>query len=258
MSKFFAIVLALFLSTAAVEAKNLFLVGGNAYEVLRDFVRLAGGPNARIAIITHSADPPASSGDALQNFFDALNAKNTTMLVPADESLPKGTDAVYIVGGEQNRLKRLLHPNLLKQLNEFDGLIGGSSAGAMIMGPKMIAGGMDAGVVKADQLKIVDGVSWLPGIVVDSHVGQRNRDARAGAVLALLPEIPTVIGLDEDTAMHIKDGKCTVYGIGQARVFRRGPGFSSNIRSLDKGKVANVKEILYTLLGEGDEFNIQH
>jgi cyanophycinase len=233
-------------------------VGGAADSVLSDFVRLAGGEKANIAIITHASEDPASAGDELQNALTALNVKNTTVILPGNTTgLPSGTNAVFICGGDQNRLKRLLTDPLLKQLSHFDGLIGGSSAGAMIAAPRMIAGGMDENTVRAQRLKVVDGLVFLPKVVVDTHVGQRSRDTRCAAALALIPEVKLAIGLDEDTAVHVdKTGKCTVYGAGHARLFTRGPKFSSTISKVLKGEIANVRDLRLSLLCSGDEFDL--
>jgi len=236
---------------------SFFLIGGAADTSLEDFVRIAGGANANIAIITHASDDPDGAGDSMQNQFTALNANTTTVILPGSKvGLPSGTTAVYICGGDQNRLKRLLTDPLLKQLAEFEGVIGGSSAGAMIAAPQMIAGGMDASTLKGHQLRIVEGMAFLPGVVIDTHCGQRGRDTRSIAALALIPSVELAIGLDEDTAIPIVAGKCTVYGPGHARLYRRGPNFSSSLSKAGKGEVANAKDLLLTLLCAGDEFEL--
>lgn len=237
---------------------SFFLIGGAADTALDDFVRLAGGVDASIAIITHASDDPDAAGDEMQNQFTALNANNTTVILPSSKvGLPSGASAVYICGGDQNRLKRLLSDALLKQLAEFEGLIGGSSAGAMIAAPQMIAGGMDAATLRGLQLRVGEGLAFLPGVVIDTHCGQRGRDTRSIAALALISSVELAIGLDEDTAIHIAGGKCTVYGAGHARLYRRGPNFTSNLTKAGKGQVANAKDVLLNLLSAGDEFDLE-
>lgn len=236
---------------------SFFLIGGSADSTLKDFVRLAG-TDAKIAIITHASSEPDKAGDELQNALTALGVKigNTAVLLPGSKvGMPKDTKAVYICGGDQSRLKRLLDEPLLEQLASFDGLIGGSSAGAMIASPDMIAGGPGT-TITGESLQIIKGLVFLPGIVVDTHVGQRSRDTRLAAALALIPQAQMAIGLDEDTAIHVCKGKVKVFGKGHVRVFTRGEGFSSSLPKAKNGAVANVKKVVVSFLCEGDEFDL--
>lgn len=234
-----------------------FLIGGNAKSTLSDFVRLAGGDKANIAIITHAAEDPAKVGDDLQNSFNELGVKNTTVILPGTKTgLPKDTTAVYMCGGTQTRLKRLLEEPMLSQLLTFDGLIGGSSAGAMIAAPRMIAGGMDDHVVKARSLNIVDGLNFVPRVVIDTHVGERSRDTRLMTALVLIETADLGIGLDEDTAVYIHDGKAKVYGEGNVRLFKRGEGFRSNVEARGKNTLSSVHNVVMSVLSSGDEFDL--
>src|SRR5262245_40888104 len=100
---------------------SFFLIGGAADQVLADFVKLAGGDKANIAIITHASATPAETGDDLQNTFTALGVKRSTVILPSSKvGLPKDANAVYICGGDQSRLKRLLDDPLLDQLQTFE------------------------------------------------------------------------------------------------------------------------------------------
>lgn len=260
----FASVLAISLPVMTARAASgnapkaaFFLIGGNAKTTLADFVQLAGGDKANIAIITHAAEEPAKMGDDLQNSFNELGVKNTSVMLPGSKTgLPKDTTAVYMCGGTQTRLKRLLEEPMLSQLLTFDGLIGGSSAGAMIASPRMIAGGMDDHSVKARSLNIVDGLNFVPHVVIDTHVGERSRDTRLMAALVLIETAELGIGLDEDTAVYIHDGKAKVYGEGNVRLFKRGEGFRSNVEARSKNALASVHNVVFSVLSSGDEFDL--
>jgi cyanophycinase len=243
--------------TSSAPKAAFFLIGGNAKTTLGDFVQLAGGDKANIAIITHAAEDPAKVGDDLQNSFNELGVKNTTVILPGSKTgLPKDTTAVYLCGGTQTRLKRLLEEPMLSQLLTFDGLIGGSSAGAMIASQRMIAGGMDEHAVKARSLNIVDGLNFVPHVVIDTHVGERSRDTRLMAALVLIETADMGIGLDEDTAVYIHDGKAKVYGEGNVRLFRRGEGFRSNVEARGKNALSSVHNVVLSVLSAGDEFDL--
>lgn len=243
--------------TSRAPKAAFFLIGGNAKTTLGDFVQLAGGDKANIAIITHAAEDPAKVGDDLQNSFNELGVKNTTVILPGSKTgLPKDTTAVYLCGGTQTRLKRLLEEPMLSQLLTFDGLIGGSSAGAMIASARMIAGGMDEHAVKARSLNIIDGLNFVPHVVIDTQVGERSRDTRLMAALVLIETADLGIGLDEDTAVYIRDGKAKVYGEGNVRLFKRGEGFRSNVEARGKNALSSVHNVVLSVLSAGDEFDL--
>jgi cyanophycinase len=236
---------------------SLFLVGGAANDVLRDLVRLAGGKAANVVVLPHASESPRSSGESMQNDFESLNVANCRVILPgAQEGLPPGTTAVYMTGGDQSRLKRLLKDPLLKDLSAFAGIIAGSSAGAMIASTDMIAGSMDSSTIRADRLRIAPGLNLLPGIVVDTHVGRRSRDTRSLAALALVPSAKMAVGIDEDTAVYIKDRKGTVFGAGHVRVYRRGPGFGSDISQKASGTTASVRNVVVSMYSAGDQFDL--
>lgn len=236
---------------------SYFLIGGNAKTTLADFVQLAGGEKANIAIVTHAAEDPAKMGDDLQNSFNELGVKITSVILPGSKTgLPKDTTAVYLCGGTQSRLKRLLEEPMLSQLLTFDGLIGGSSAGAMIAAPRMIAGGMDDHVVKARSLNVIEGLNFVPNVVIDTHVGERSRDTRLMTALVLIETAELGIGLDEDTAVYIHDGKARVYGEGNVRLFKRGEGFRSNVEARGKNATSSVHNVVMSVLSSGDEFDL--
>ncbi len=243
---------------AAVQSR-LFLIGGNANTTLDEFARLAGGAKkAAVAIITYAGDKPIELADAVQNAFSAANVRKTFVISADDKKacLPKEANAVYIGGGNESRLMRLMPEGLAKQLANFDGIIGANSAAAMAAPETMISGGLESSVIHAQQLKLADGMDLIRGIIVDSHVGQRGRDARCIASLASVPEAQMVIGLDEDTAVLIDGRNATVFGAGHARVYRKGPGFATNLNSVPRNAVASVQNTLVSYFSHGDKFEL--
>jgi cyanophycinase len=231
---------------------SLFLIGGAADKVLPDFVRVAGGEKAQIVIIPFASARPKVGAAELEKEFLKLKAAKVTVLLPGMKTgLPAGTTAVYMGGGDQSRLKRLLKNPLLHDLSEFGGVIAGSSAGAMVVSSKMITGGEDGNV------RIADGLDLLSNVIIDTHVGQRHREVRDVAALkkAVAKE---VIGLDEDTAVYVKENHCTVYGAGKVHVFT-----SSQLASVStaigwvRGQSVNALfPVSETTKTRGDEFDL--
>jgi len=236
---------------------SLFLIGGAADKTLADFVKIAGGDKANIAIITHASEDPDKSGDDIANLFNSLGVKDSTIILPGKAGLPKDANAVYMCGGDQNRLMRLMDHSLAKQLESFlseGGLIGGSSAGAAAVATTMIAGGMADGVIRPNSLRLVQGLGLFKKVVVDTHVNTESRDARSMVAICILEDIVSM-GLDEDTAIHVRADKVVVYGIGHARLFKPSTGHKGRMTVSKDGTRASVSNVAVTFLSAGDEFD---
>lgn len=238
---------------------TLYLVGGGADKSLQRFVDIAGGAKAVIAVLPHSSSEPQESADSAANLFTARGVKNVVPILPNQKvGLPKNVNAVFFTGGDQNRLMRLLDPVLATEIQDFlkaGGLVGGTSAGAAAAPPRMIAGGMEDDFVKSDSLLLGDGLGYLPDFVIDTHVLQRCRHDRLMVALSTIDNKDlTGVGLDEDTAIEIVGKKITVRGEGHARFYKRSDKHSSNLARVGKGAKANVRNMLYSVLSDGDEW----
>ena len=235
------------------------LPGGLADKSFKRFVELAGGPKAKIAILPHSSSVPIESADETANIFASLGVKSTVAIQPTgNQALPADVTAVWMTGGDQNRLMRLADKTLLDQVRDFlknGGVVGGTSAGAAVVPPQMIAGGMDDGFPRGASLRLSDGLGLLPGFIVDTHVKQRERHDRIMAALAMLDGVKG-IGLDEDTAIEIVAGKGTVYGDGCVRFYERGAGFKSDLTAAKDQDKASVRNVLYSVIPEGETLDL--
>lgn len=236
---------------------SLFVIGGGADSVLKRFVDIAGGASASILIIPHSSSITRAGADLAKD-FKKLGVAEVKILKPGStDALPDCT-AIYMGGGDQNRLLQLLKPEQIKQLNEKlkEGcIVGGSSAGAAAMPVKMIGGGMSDGIPKAGSLKVADGLGLLPGFMVDTHVNPRGRQDRLMLAMAMVEGVDG-IGLDEDTAVEIHQGRATVFGKGVAHVYRRSKQFSSNLNGRKVGEPTSVKDVVYSVYAAGDSFDL--
>jgi cyanophycinase len=239
---------------------TLYLIGGGADQSLQRFVDIAGGAQAVIAILPHSSGAPQEAADEAANAFSARGVKNIVPIMPSQKGvgLPKNLSAVFFTGGDQNRLMRLLDPLLGTEIHDFlkgGGLVGGTSAGAAAAPPRMIAGGMDDQLLKSDSLLLGDGLGYLPGFVIDTHVLQRCRHDRLMVALSSI-ENATGVGLDEDTAIEIAGRKIVVRGVNHARFYKRSDRFSNTVDTVSKGTKASVRNMLYSVLSEGDQWDL--
>lgn len=242
---------------AGLGKGTLYPIGGAADFALRRFAELAG-KNAKIVILPHSSSDPSGSGEELCNSFRALGVKETDVLLPAEKRPIPDCSAIFMSGGDQSRMMRLLPAEYIQDMKTrlHSGLlIGGSSAGAAIMSSPMISGGMSDGLPRGDSLTITDGLGLLPGYLIDTHVSKRSRQERLMAALALVPGARG-IGLDEDTAVEISQNQARVYGLALAHVYRRSDSFKSKLLSVEAGRPASVEDVIYSVFPAGDSFSL--
>ena len=204
-------------------------------EILERFIELAGGKKARIAIIPTASDDPQRSGEGYATLFREMGAKEADWLrverredANAEEalSLLREATGIYITGGDQARLVRLLVGTLVMEcirMRNADGVIvAGTSAGASILSALMMAGGTGVGgdsngaAARKGMVDVVAGFGLLQDIIIDQHFSQRGRIGRLLSVFAGTPGL-LGIGLDEDTAVLI-DREGTLEALGSNMV----------------------------------------
>jgi cyanophycinase len=243
-------------------------------EVLERFVDLAGGKNARIAIIPTASDDPQRSGEGYAKLFCELGAKKADWLrveqradANAEEALALLREAtgIYITGGDQARLVRLLVGTLVMEcirMRNADGVIvAGTSAGASILSALMMAGGTGIGgdsngaAARKGMVDVVAGFGLLQDIIVDQHFSQRGRMGRLLSVFAGTPGL-IGIGLDEDTAVLI-DREGTLEALGSNMVtIVDGRDTVSDYFDRQNGEVLTITGSSLHVLADGRQFDL--
>jgi cyanophycinase len=203
---------------------SLVIAGGGLLPAaVRDrFLKLAGGSRARLVII-----PPASpsvDGRPLEEHsscaawldlagrVESLVFLHTRQPEKANEAsfvrpLTTAT-GVWLTGGDQALLidayrgtavQRELHHLLAR-----GGVIGGTSAGAAVMSDPMIRGGNPVA-------ELGRGFGFLPGVIVDQHLSERQRLPRLQGAVDQFPGC-LGLGIDEQTAVVVQGRVATVLG----------------------------------------------
>jgi len=187
-------------------------VSGRA--ILRRFVDLSGGSEARIAIIP-TASQLEDTGHRYAALFKDLGVKGTRILPIEDrqdarredwiEALDRAT-GVFMTGGNQLRLSTNIGgtptAEHLRHMNQRGVHIAGTSAGAAFVPEHMIAFGKEGPTPRADIVTLAPGLGLTNKIIVDQHFRQRGRLGRLLTALAYNP-FGIGLGLDEDTAAFI-------------------------------------------------------
>ncbi len=213
---------------AAMErGGTLVLHGGGEHidDVCNEFVRIAGGKQARLVLIpsAYPFDDDESYTDAYEGWmnydvksFDFLHTDDPD---EADDpefcKILEVATGVWIGGGAQARLtyryggRRV--EQLLRTVLERGGAVGGTSAGASVVSGLMIRDG-SATLAATDR-----GFGLAQRLVVDQHFSERGRFPR---LLGVLEDHPRYfgIGLDEDTGIVLSGNELRVIGKGRVAV----------------------------------------
>jgi len=203
----------------------LIVVGGNMQDerIVKRFIDLAGGPDSPIVVIPTAggAENYDQYWQGLRQFKDA-GAKNLTVLHTYDRTVADTEKfvepltharGVFFDGGRQWRLadaylNTLTHRELQNLLNR-GGVIGGSSAGATIIGSFLVRGD-----TKGNETMIGDhtaGLGFLKNVGIDQHLLKRNRVFDMLEVIRAYPNL-LGIGIDEDTAIVVEGDQFEVIG----------------------------------------------
>ena len=210
----------------------LVIVGGNMHDpaILKKFIELAGGPDQPIVVIPTAGGAPSydQSYAGLKAFRDA-GATRLTVLHTYDRKVadteefvkPLGTArGVFFEGGRQWRLADsylgTLTQKALFAVLDRGGVIGGSSAGATIIGDYLVRGDTrTANIMMGDHEQ---GLAFLKKVAIDQHLLVRNREFDLIPLIEKHPDL-LGIGLDEDTAIVVQGDEFEVMGRSRVAIY---------------------------------------
>lgn len=252
---------------------QLIIIGGaedkeGDCKILREFVRNSGGIEAKIVIMTVATELPREVGDDYIRIFERLGVDDvrvadTVVREDADsrsilESIEKAT-GVFFTGGDQARIVEILkdteiHRTLQRRYRE--GLVvAGTSAGASMMSDRMILEGDSETHPRIEIVDLDQGMDFLSEVIIDQHFAQRGRLGRLLAAVARHPEL-IGIGIDENTAIVVKDHQFQVVGAGSCTVVDLKPVSHNNIKQLLKDEGLALCDVGLHILPEGYGFDL--
>ncbi len=260
-----------------LSTKTAILVIGGAEdkvhgrEILHHFFKRAGGSESIIAIIPSASREPALTGGRYERIFEDMGAKQIKVLDIRDRQ--QGDDrsykeyieectGVFMTGGDQLRLCGLLADTPIAervrqrvQLGEVT--LAGTSAGAAVMGHRMIAGGGSGESPNRSLVDMATGLSMIPDVIVDQHFHNRNRMARLLSAVAMYPNL-LGIGIDEDTcAVFEKDGILRVIGKGTVTIVDPLCLSYTNQSKVGTADPLNIHNLRLHILCHGDRYQVE-
>jgi cyanophycinase len=237
--------------------------------ILKEVIRKAGGPDARIVLLTVATEKPEEvSGEYLKT-LKRLGATNLDTVDVSDrehaldpELIAKLASAqcLYFTGGDQLFITSLLGGTPMEkcmyEMHENGVVIAGTSAGAAMMGTSMIVSGSSDDNPKSETVQIAPGMDFLDRMTIDTHFSQRGRHGRLMTAIAHYPRCLGV-GLDEDTAIVVRGTRFTVIGSGCATVTDFSNLSYSSLPHLEKGESLSLHDIRVHVLAAGQRFDVE-
>lgn len=239
----------------------------NDRSILSTFLQLAGGDDARIAIV-----PTASSMDdgglRYRHIFTEMGCRSAEVLpIKSREdangriSLEPLEDAtgIFLTGGNQMRLSAMMGGSdaeaLIRERHLKGAIVAGTSAGASILSAHMVAMGASGPSPRMRMAQMVAGFGLVPDMIIDQHFRQRDRIGRLLALVAANPSLLGV-GIDEDTAILIDQiGTLEVIGR-QSITIVDGRRMVSDIAEIKAQAGISVSNALLHVLTAGRRFNV--
>ncbi|MDI9641518.1 cyanophycinase [Geitlerinema splendidum] len=258
----------------AKQAQGQLVIIGGAEDkdgdckILREFVRLSGGLDAKIVVMTVATELPREVGDNYIRVFERLGVKDVRIADTTDredarsstilESIDKAT-GVFFTGGDQARITDTLkgteiHKALLKRYR--DGItVGGTSAGASMMSATMIVEGDSETHPRLEIVETDEGMSFLPEVVIDQHFSQRGRIGRLLAAVARKPHL-LGLGIDENTAVVVSNHQLEVIGEASCTIVDLKGSSHSNIDTLLRDENLALCDVKLHVLPDGYKFDL--
>jgi len=220
----------------AVRPGHLLIIGGaeeklRQRQILSRFATLAGGPSARVVVISTASSLGDEATDLYQSLFGALGIPDVVGLRPLsrDDANDPGmastlaeATGIFMTGGNQLRLSSVVGGTALGRAiverHRHGTVVAGTSAGASAISSHMVAFGTSGTTPKQRMTQMSAGLGLLPGVIIDQHFEQRNR---IGRLLALIAQSPALLGMgiDEDTAALVSpSGLLEVIGKGSVTI----------------------------------------
>lgn len=257
----------------AESTGHLVVIGGHEDKegdktILRRFVDLAGGADARIVVLTTASRRPEEVADTYEQAFSACGVERLSSLYVADRleandsSLARQVAeaaGIFMTGGDQSRLVSILGGSEVSKaihhaFSARGACLAGTSAGASAMSEHMVAGGEFDLLPKKGMLSLVPGLGFMHRVIIDQHFSQRQRLGRLLSVIAQNPSVLGV-GIDENTAIiAAPEAEFEVIGEGAVTIVDGRQLVFSNLNEIEEGETLALSNIMLHLLPAGVRF----
>jgi cyanophycinase len=246
------------------------ILGSERFEILKELLP----PNKRhkIEIVTTASDFHREMKKSYTTAFKKMGYNSPGFIsiknkIEAREKtysdrISKAT-AVFFTGGDQFKISTILGGTyfaeiLLQKFNsDKNFIVGGTSAGAMVMSQVMIAEAPTEEVLINHKVTTTAGLGLLNNCIIDTHFIKRGRFGRLAHAVIINPQ-QLGIGLGEDTALIIKNGEeAECRGSGMVVIIDGNYVEQTNITEAKDDTPIFVENLKINLLVRGCRFSIK-
>src|SRR3954466_2010313 len=252
---------------------SLLIIGGHEDKegdktILRMLAKKVG-KSGKIVVATVASGEPLGSFHDYERVFRGLGVRHIHHLAVESReeaqlesriNVLKDADAVFFTGGDQLKITSQIGDTPIytrvHQIFEAGGLIAGTSAGASVMTETMmVSGGGDESHRVRSGLALSPGFGLLQNVIVDQHFAQRGRIGRLLGAVAQNPRI-LGIGIDENTAIVVRDGRFRVLGVGAVYVIDAISESYTNVSEENPDKTMSVFDVRLHIMSTNDTFDL--
>lgn len=256
---------------SATDSGTIVCIGGGEdrtgeLKILSEVAsRVQGGI---LAVSGVASDDPIPLYEEYERVFGALGIRTVRVDIrqrsdAAGDDITRSLEGVsgfFFTGGDQLRLTSRIGGtpvvDMMWQVYEAGGLVGGTSAGATAMCSTMLVGGKARESHKIGDSQLARGLGFVEWAIIDQHFAERGR---MGRLLGAVSENPQIlgIGIDEDTAILVEgeDG-FSVLGRGAVYVIDGSSITHSNVAENALNKTLSVYNLTVHVLAAGDYFGL--
>lgn len=214
---------------------TVIVVGGGALgpEIYARFIAAAGGPDALILDVPNAGGGKSYGNDTPgAQALRRAGARNVHVLFTTSRAVANSDSFVAVIrrargvwfdGGRQYRLVDAYEgtktEHAFHQVLARGGVVGGSSAGATILGDFLVRGAPSNDNFIMDYPGYEKGFAFLRGVAIDQHVVARER--LPDLADSIMPRYPRLLGMSEDegTAWVVRGDTATIIGRNKAFVY---------------------------------------
>ncbi|HYK21366.1 MAG TPA: cyanophycinase [Pyrinomonadaceae bacterium] len=247
---------------------TLILTGGDQETALKEFVTLAGGPDANIVYIPTAAtsirlpsgliwewlytdelpaNTPAFKAELCKMFgikaITILHTRNRKTANSGEFVKPlRSAQGVWISGGNAGRLAQAYLDTLtqreLEAVLSRGGVVAGNSGGAIIQGSYTIRGNPDKPILMAKGSE--RGFGFLRNVAINPHLSESMRQNELVTIIDTYPKL-LGIGIDEKAAILVTGDRFKVIGKGRVAIYDNTKHGSNWYYWLENGDVFNLR-----------------
>lgn len=252
---------------------SLIIIGGHEDRdpegkrtILREVARRVRG--GKLVLATVASHKPEGYFDEYQKAFADLDIGELVELYVEErceagdrEKLEVLDDAqgIFFSGGDQLRITSQIGDTgieaKVRALFNRGGLVAGTSAGAAVMSETMLVKGTSKETHRIGDLHMAPGLGLISNVIIDQHFAERGRFGRLLGAVAQNPRV-LGIGIDEDTAAVVDQGRIRVIGDGAVYVVDGENVSHSNVADARSEDTLSMHNVTVHVLAAGDAFEL--